>query len=117
MEQYPSTTLASATFDGQTFLVMASTDSVTVVRTLVHGSLAIVDHVIVSRETWSGSVSALEIVSHAGTVYVIVGGADDGITVLQMLPDGQLMTRATIPYTNAIILENVITIAARVAGD
>ena len=113
------TALASVRMGGQTFLVLAAagTDSLTVLRTLADGSLDIVDHLLDTRETRFGGVAALEVVTHAGGTYVIAGGADDGITVLQMLPDGQLVTRATIADTTAMALANVGAIAATGSGD
>ena len=62
-------------------------------------------------------VAALEVVSHCGEIYVIAGGGDDGITVLQLLPDGQMVTRATIADTTAMTLANVSAIAATGSGD
>ena len=50
-------------------------------------------------------------------VYVIAGGDDDGITVLQMLPDGQLVTRATIADSTTMTLDNVSAIAGTGSGD
>ena len=110
---------ASVALGGQTFLVLAAagTDSLTVVRTRPDGSLQIVDHLLDARETRFGGVAALEVVSHNGAVYVIAGGTDDGITVLQMLPDGQLVTRATIADTTGMTLDNVSAIAATGSGD
>ncbi|MFT6445524.1 MAG: Ca2+-binding RTX toxin-like protein [Sulfitobacter pontiacus] len=81
------------------------------------GSLTIVDHLLDTRDTRFGDVSALEVMTHEGTVYVIAGGGDDGITMLQMLPDGQLVTRATIADTTDMTLDNVSAIVARGNGD
>ena len=113
------TALASAVIGGRTFLVVAAagTDSLSVLRTEADGSLTITDHLLNTRETRFGDVAALEIVHHRGEVYVIAGGGDDGITVLQLLPDGQLVTRATIADTTLMSLDNVGAIAARGDGD
>ncbi|WP_394155582.1 calcium-binding protein [Loktanella salsilacus] len=113
------TTLVSCTTGGRSFLVLASagTDSLSVLRVEADGSLTIVDHLLDTRDTRFGSVTALEVVTHNGTVYVIAGGGDDGITVLQMLPDGQLVTRATIADTANMTLDNVSAITARGNGN
>lgn len=113
------TALVSATTGGRSFLVLASagTDSLSVLRVESDGSLTIVDHLLDTRDTRFGDVTALEVVSHEGAVYVIAGGGDDGITVLQMLPDGQLVTRATLADTTDMTLDNVSAIVARGNGD
>uniref|UniRef100_UPI003561B6D9 calcium-binding protein n=1 Tax=Loktanella salsilacus TaxID=195913 RepID=UPI003561B6D9 len=113
------TALVSATTGGRSFLILASagTDSLSVLRVESDGSLTIVDHLLDTRDTRFGDVTALEVVSHEGAVYVIAGGGDDGITVLQMLPDGQLVTRATIADTTDMTLDNVSAIVARGNGD
>ncbi|WP_386684956.1 calcium-binding protein [Loktanella sp. R86503] len=113
------TALVSCTTGGRSFLVLASagTDSLSVLRVEADGSLTIVDHLLDTRDTRFGSVTALEVVTHNGTVYVIAGGGDDGITVLQMLPDGQLVTRATIADTADMTLDNVSAITARGNGN
>jgi len=113
------TALVSATTGGRSFLVLASagTDSLSVLRVESDGSLTIVDHLLDTRDTRFGDVAALEVVSHEGAVYVIAGGGDDGITVLQMLPDGQLVTRATLADTTDMTLDNVSAIVARGNGD
>mgnify|MGYP003115624141 FL=1 len=100
-----------------TALASAGTDSLSVLRVEADGSLTIVDHLLDTRDTRFGSVTALEVVTHNGTVYVIAGGGDDGITVLQMLPDGQLVTRATIADTTDMTLDNVSAITARGNGN
>ncbi|MBU2359386.1 MAG: calcium-binding protein, partial [Alphaproteobacteria bacterium] len=113
------TALASVTTGGRTFLVVAAagTDSLSVLRTESDGSLTVTDHLLDTRDTRFGDVAALEVVSYRGDVFVIAGGADDGITVLQLLPDGQMVTRATIADTTAMTLANVSAIAATGSGD
>jgi Ca2+-binding RTX toxin-like protein len=113
------TALVSATTGGRSFLVLASagTDSLSVLRVEAGGSLTIVDHLLDTRDTRFGDVTALEVVTHRGQTFVIAGGGDDGITVLQMLPDGQLVTRATLADSVTMSLEDVSAITARGNGD
>jgi Ca2+-binding RTX toxin-like protein len=113
------TAITSADIGGRTFLVLAraGTDSLTVLRADVDGILSIVDHLLNTRDTRFGDVAALEVVSHRGQTFVIAGGGDDGITVLQLLPDGQLVNRATIANSTSMTLDNVSAIAARGNGD
>lgn len=113
------TALEAVRLAGRDHLVLASagTHSLTVLRPEADGTLTIVDHLLDTRDTRFGGVAALAVVEHAGTVHVIAGGADDGITVLQLLPDGQLVTRATIADAGDTTLANVAAIAAQGRGD
>ncbi|SEN47757.1 type I secretion C-terminal target domain (VC_A0849 subclass) [Loktanella fryxellensis] len=113
------TALEGVRLAGRDHLVLASagTHSLTVLRPEADGTLTIVDHLLDTRDTRFGGVAALAVVEHAGTVHVIAGGADDGITVLQLLPDGQLVTRATLADGRDTTLANVSAIAALGRGD
>jgi hypothetical protein len=81
------------------------------------GSLTIVDHLLDPRDTHFGDASALEVVAHRGQTSAIAGGGDDGIRVLQMMPNGQLVTRATLADSITMSLEDVSAITARGNGD
>ncbi|WP_423828601.1 calcium-binding protein, partial [Sphingomonas paucimobilis] len=113
------TALEKVDLDGRSYLVLASagTDSLSVLRIEASGALTIVDHLLDTRDTRFGAVSAIAVVNYRGQAYVIAGGGDDGITVLQMLPGGQLVARATLADTTAMSLDNVSAIAATGAGD
>jgi Ca2+-binding RTX toxin-like protein len=113
------TALVSAITGGRSFLVLASagTDSLSVLRVESDGSLTIVDHLLDTRDTRFGDVTALEVVTHRSQTFVIAGGGDDGITVLQMMPNGQLVTRATLADSVTMSLEDVSAITARGNGD
>jgi Ca2+-binding RTX toxin-like protein len=94
-----------------------STDSLSVLRIETDGSRTIVDHLLDTRDTRFGDVTALEIVSYRDQTFLTVGDGDDGITVLQMVPSGQLVTRAVIADNQNTTLPNVIAITDRNNGD
>lgn len=78
---------------GQTqFVVVASTlsASLSVIRINDMGVMFVEDHLIDDRTTRFDSVVALDAFSHAGRAFVVTGGTDAGITVLELLPNGRL---------------------------
>jgi hypothetical protein len=77
---------------GQRFAVLASsgTSSLTVMQLSTTGEMTLTDHINGSLHTRIESVVALETVSYADRHFVIAGGADDGVSLFQMLPDGRL---------------------------
>jgi hypothetical protein len=81
------------------------------------GELTVTDHVIDSRNSRFASVSALTIVEHHGNIYVIVGGADDGIGVFFLRADGTLLARGHLADNTQMSLENVSAISAVSVGD
>lgn len=114
------TALATAHVGAQTFAIIASanTDSLSVVEVAGDGSMIVRDHVMDSRDTRFGGVTAIEIVESDGKTYVIAGGADDGISVFLLLEGGLLVHRDRIADTVDVSLDNISAIAAqhRAAG-
>ncbi|WP_319004509.1 calcium-binding protein [Loktanella gaetbuli] len=103
---------------GSDWLVVAAadTDSLTTLRIGADGALTPVDHLLDTRDTRFGEVAAMTTISHQGQAYVIAGGGDDGITLLQLLPDGTLLHRATLADAVNTTLANVSAITARSNG-
>ncbi|WP_131576599.1 calcium-binding protein [Paracoccus nototheniae] len=101
---------------GKTFVIMgaAGSDSLTVFQLTRDARLITVDHIIDEGTTRFQSVTALETVVVSGRAFVFVGGADDGISVFTLLPDGRLLHLTTIADTNDMTLSDVSSIAARV---
>ena len=108
------TAIATAFIGGTTYAIVASanTDSLSVVEIAPDGSMAVRDHLMDSRETRFGGVTALEIVESDGKTYVIAGGADDGLSVLMLLDGGLLVHRASIEDAVDYTLDNVSALAA-----
>lgn len=71
------------------------------------------DHVLDARETRFGGVTSIEVIEADGKTYVIAGGADDGVSVFELLEGGLLVHRAAIEDTVDMSLDNVSAIAAR----
>ena len=94
---------------GQNFGIVAagSSSSVSVFEISDSGELTARDHVIDGQGTRFASISELEVVETNGRAFVLTAGADDGITLLELLPDGRLIHHATIEDTDALSLENV----------
>lgn len=113
------TDIATATVGGTTYVILASagSNSLTVMKMASNGTLTVTDHVLDDRDSRFAGVTDMQIVTHHGQTYVIVGGADDGISVFVLMPNGQLMARGTIIDTTQMGLENVSAIAAQSSGD
>lgn len=112
------TGLATATVAGTAFVIAGAgvSSSLTVFRVLPGGALFAVDHVVDSLLTRFQGVTALETLMIGGRAYVFVGGGDDGITVLELLPDGRLIHRTTLADTATTTLADVTAIAAALTG-
>ena len=106
--------LATAEIGGRTYLILgaAGSQSLSVIEIGTDGSMIIRDHLLDTRDTRFGGVTALEVIVKDGKTYVIAGGADDGISVFVLLDDGTLIHRAAVEDTDDISLNNVSAIAA-----
>ncbi|MFT4151060.1 MAG: M10 family metallopeptidase C-terminal domain-containing protein [Paracoccaceae bacterium] len=107
--------MATVQMDGTTWLVIGASGSstLTVARVDPTGRMTVTDHVMDDLNTRFGTLSAMATVSHQGQVYVLAGGADDGITLFRLLPDGRLLALSTLEDTGGMGLENVSAIVAR----
>ena len=99
---------------GRSFVVMAgnTSSSLSVFRLDKTGKLTATDHVLDELTTRFQSVTALATAVVDGRGYVIAGGADGGISVFTLLPDGRLLHLQTIVDTNAMTLGRVSAIEA-----
>lgn len=115
---YIPTDAAALQFGGRTFLVVAgaSSSSLTVFRLTSDGSLSATDHIIDELTTRFQSVTAMATAVVDGRAFVFVGGADDGISVFTLLPDGRLLHLETIADSNDMTLSDVSAIEAQVIG-
>lgn len=109
------TALESVTVAGETYIIAAgaTSDSLSVLAMDAAGDLRITDHVIDDRNTRFDGVTALSTATYAGETYVFAAGADDGISVFQLLPGGRLLHRAKIADTATAGLANVAALATR----
>ena len=101
---------------GQTFGIVAATDSssISVFEITQTGEMIARDHVIDGQGTRFASVSELEIVESAGRAFVLTAGADDGITLMELLPDGRLIHHATMEDDDSVTLQDVSGLVGQV---
>ncbi len=112
------TALSVATLGAQTYLLLAAagSGSISVMEILPNGSLRVIDHVIDDLGSRFAGVTALATVSLDGQTYIFAGGADDGISVMQLLPGGQLIARAHIADTQGMGLQNISALTAQISA-
>ncbi|HAW45854.1 MAG TPA: hypothetical protein DCX34_01225, partial [Roseovarius sp.] len=113
------TTLAVVSAHGATWAVIGSagTDSLSVVRVGDNGSLTVADHLLDTLGTRFGDVHALSVAQAGDHVFVVAGGADDGLSLFRLLPDGRLLHVETLPHGIGLGLENVEDIGAAILGE
>lgn len=113
------TVVEVATVGGQTYLIMAAagSSSVTTFRLEPGGDLSMIDQVANDGTTRFESVDVLEVVTVEDRVFVLAAGANDGVTLLTMLPDGRLLHLETLADDAAMALTNVANISAVRIGD
>lgn len=86
------TSLAAVTLGGRSFLLVGAADSssISVLEVTAKGGLRPTDHVIDALDTRFAGVSALDAAVIDGRAYVAAGGADDGVTLFALTPNGRL---------------------------
>lgn len=84
--------LQAVAFGAIQYVVVAATlsASISVIRINEMGVMFVEDHMIDDRNSRFDSVVALDSFTHAGRAFVVTGGTDAGITVLELLPNGRL---------------------------
>ncbi|MGH1421183.1 MAG: hypothetical protein ACRBEQ_05150 [Hyphomonas sp.] len=85
--------LSVVSLDGVRYLLVAASgsSSLSVLRLDHDGSLTPVDHLVDDQHSRFQGVSALETIEVDGRVFVLAGGTDGGLTLFQLLPQGQLL--------------------------
>jgi Ca2+-binding RTX toxin-like protein len=113
------TALETVQVGGVSYLIVAAagTDSLTLCRVGADGALLPTDQVMDGLGTRFDGVTVLETVTVAGRVFVLAAGADDGITLLEVTPDGGFVVLDTLADTAATTLANISQIEAVVVGD
>ena len=98
-------------------LAAAGSQSLTVMELTETGALRPADHVIDTLATRFGGVAAMDVVQVGDHVLVLAGGADDGISLLSLLPGGRLVHLQSLAHETGLGLENVSGIEALVEGE
>ena len=112
------TKLEIVTVDGQEYALVgaAGSGSLAVVRLGAAGQLLVTDHVLDELGTRFDGLSAMATATVDGQVYVAVAGADDGVTVMTLLPGGRLVHLLTIEGDVSMALTNPAALAMRITG-
>lgn len=112
------TALETVTAHGVTWVVLAAagSNSLSVMELRADGTLIPTDHVLDTRATRFDGITALEVVEADGHVFVLAGGADDGLSLFSLLPDGHLVHRQTLVHETGQGLGNVTAITATRVG-
>ncbi len=111
--------MAAVVLDGMTYLVLAGTgsSSLTVLRLDAAGTVAVVDHVIDTLDTRFEGVQAVAGVMVAGRAFVLAGGADDGLNLFALMPDGRLVLVSAMLNAPGLGMTNVTALAAQASGN
>lgn len=112
---YQGSAVTTVALGGATYAVVAAAGSGTlsVVKLGTDGSLTVVDHIMDDLNLRLTGVAALEIVEAEGAVWIIAGGADNGLDLFRLLPDGRLLAIGSLGDTSDAGLANITSIAAR----
>ncbi|WP_139229874.1 calcium-binding protein [Litoreibacter janthinus] len=105
--------------DGETFAVLAATQtsSLSVLQLAADGQMTLTDHINDNQFTRFQSVSKVETLVTGNKAFVLVGGMDDGLTLLMLLPDGTLQHLSSLAQTEINQLEDVTDIGMSIDGD
>lgn len=94
----------------------AGSNSLSVMRLNGNGSLTTTDHLLDSRDTRFAGVQALDSIEIEGRVFVVAGGADDGLSLFTLMPDGHLLHLQSIAHDIGLGLDNVASVDLALAG-
>ena len=108
--------VVSVTMNGRSYLVVSSagSSSLTTIRLAPDGQMTPIDHILDEGATRFQRATALEAVMLDGRAYVFAGGADDGISMFIMQPDGRLLHLDTIADDFGSSLADVSDIEAQI---
>ncbi len=104
--------------DGIGYIVAAGavSSTLTVMRVDPGGGAVVTDHVMDTLSTRFGGAAQLDVVQAGGRTYVAAAGADDGISLFVLRPDGRLHHLSTVEDTLAARLDNPGGLALVVDG-
>lgn len=112
------TSLAAIDNGERSFLVVgdAGSDSLLVFRVSSGGKIKLIDTLVDTGETRFAGVQALEVFEANGRVFVLAGGADDGITLLEITYKGELRVLTSVADTALMALQNITDIETVLIG-
>ncbi len=112
------TAIEAITHAGATYVIVAGgqSNSLSVLRMGAGGALSVVDHIVDGLQTRFAGVNALSIAEANGRIWVAAGGADDGVTLFTLLPNGSLEWMAQIADSTSMGLADVQSIEMQANG-
>ena len=107
------------TIGGRTYVLLAAanTNSLSVMELTANGRLIPTDHVVDNGHTRFEGVQAMDVIQAGDHTFVVAGGADNGSTVFELLPDGSLVQIATLGDGADTAMHKVTAISLAVAGN
>ncbi|RFP90962.1 hypothetical protein DZK27_01440 [Rhodobacteraceae bacterium 63075] len=104
--------------DGLPYVIVAASGSSSLTVLAVEGGgLVPVDHLLDTRETRFEDADHLSVIELAGQPYVVAAGSDQGVTVLALLPGGQLMEVASLEASLDTPINGITALETVVVGD
>ncbi len=112
------TAIESVSAHGRSYVIVASagSGSLSVFEVSPTGQLVARDHVLDTLATRFDGATDLAVAQFGGQVFVVAGGADDGVSLFILLPGGRLLHLATFADTAAAALANVSALAMAAVG-
>ncbi len=117
------TALETVVAHGATWIILgaAGSSSLSVMRLDATGRITPADHLLDTLATRFGGVTALKAVvvpdmNGGQRAFVLAGGADDGISLFSLLPDGRLLHLQSLAQSPGLGLTGVSAIEASVVG-
>lgn len=110
--------LATVEALGIDYMIVGATNSssLSVVRVNPLGVMFVTDHVTDTLETRFANVGAVAGFSVNGRGFVLAGGSDDGLTLMELLPDGRLHLHQSIESLAGWSLTDVAAITVKAMG-
>jgi Ca2+-binding RTX toxin-like protein len=112
------TAIETVQMDGISYALIASagSSSLTVARIGTDGGLTPVDQVLDSLATRFGGATSLSVTEAGGHVYVLAGGADDGLSLFALTPGGRLAHLGSVEDTATRALATVQAVDLAASG-
>lgn len=106
--------LAAVTAHGTAYVAVAATNSssLSLVRVNPMGVLFVADHVFDDRDSRFAHVDAVAGFSVGDRGFLVASGSDDGLSLLEILPDRSLFAHASLVSRGSGALEDITAIAA-----
>lgn len=100
---------------GYAIVGASGSGSLSVVKLGPGGQLWVTDHVIDDRMTRFDDVTVLETVQVGDRVFVLAAGADSGVTLMTLMPDGRLLALDSLASGAGASLEDITALEAVVS--